>query len=159
MIARRGTRKAGSVLIEFSLLAPLMVILFLGSWQFGYAFFLYDKAEQAVRAGARYASQRTYDSATSTPSAAHVNEVRNYVLFGNPQGTGTPVVQGLTPGNVNVAVSFFDNGFASPSGRDMRVPTRVAVWIDGFSVGTFGAITLNDKPRSEFPYVGIFKPY
>jgi Flp pilus assembly protein TadG len=155
----RAYRKSdGSVLIEFTFLTPLLVALFLGTWQFGYAYFLYDKAEQAVRAGARYASERTYDSATSTPSAEFAQDVRNVVLFGDPAGGTTPVVPELAAANVKVEVSFFENGFASPPGHDMLVPTRVAVFIDGFSVGTLGRIPLTGKPRTEFPYVGVFKP-
>lgn len=152
-IDRRGT-----ALIEFTLLSPLLVSLFLGTWQYGYAFFLYDKAEQAVRAGARYASVLTYDSGSSNPSNTFVSNVRNVVLYGNPTGGTTPVVPGLTAANVTVEVSFYDNGFASPSGNDMLVPTRVAVSLDGYSVGTLGAIILTGKPRTEFPYVGVYKP-
>jgi hypothetical protein len=114
----RGERD-GSVLIEFTLLTPLLVALFLGTWQFGYAYFLYDKAEQAVRAGARYASERTYDSDTSTPSAAFVQGVRNVVLYGDPAGGTTPVVPDLAAANVKVEVSFFANGFVSPPGQNM----------------------------------------
>lgn len=155
-IARR--ERNGGALVEFTLLTPLLVALFLGTWQFGYAYFLYDKAEQAVRAGARYASQRTYDSGTPTPSAAFVRDVQNVVLYGDPTGGTTPVVPGLAAANVKVQVSFFANGFANPPGQNMLLPTRVAVFIDGFSVGTLGRISLTGKPRTEFPYVGVFKP-
>lgn len=151
-------RDRGSALIEFTLLSPLIVTLFIGSWQFGYAYFLYDKAEQAVRAGARYASLRTYDSGTSSPSQGFVRDIRNVVLYGDPAGGTHLVVPGLTAANVTVEVSFYDNGFAQPAGRDMLVPTRVAVSINNFSIGTFGAIDLRGKPRVEFPYLGVFKP-
>jgi len=154
-----GVRRArGSALIEFTLLSPLIVTLFIGSWQFGYAYFLYDKAEQAVRAGARYASLRTYDASTATPSQGFVDDVRNVVLYGDPAGGTSAVVPGLASSHVTVEMSFYANGFAQPSGQDMLVPTRVAVSINNFSVGTFGLITLSGKPRVEFPYVGIFKP-
>jgi Flp pilus assembly protein TadG len=158
LAGRTAGRRRGSVLIEFTLLTPLLVALFLGTWQYGYAYFLYDRAEQAVRAGARYASLRTYDSATSTPTAAFVSDVRNVVLYGGPAGGTTLVVPGLTPANVQVEVSFYDTGFASPPGMDMRTPTRVAVSITGFSVGVFHPVNLNGKPRTEFAYVGVFKP-
>ena len=146
--------------MEFTFLTPLLVLLFLGTWQFGYAYYLYNELEQAVRAGARYASARTYDSGTSTPSAGFIDEVQNVVVYGDPVPAinATPVVPGLAKTNVTVNASFYANGFASAAGQNMMVPTRVAVSITGFSVGTFGLIPLQGKPRTEFPYVGVFKP-
>jgi Flp pilus assembly protein TadG len=158
MADSQSRRRSGSTLIELTLLTPLIVSLFLGTWNYGYAYFLYDKAEQAVRAGARYASVRTYDSSTSTPSQGFVDDVRNVVIYGSPAGGTSVVVPGLAAANVVVQVSFYDNGFAQPSGNDMLVPKRVAVSINNFSVGTFGILALTGKPRVEFPYMGVFRP-
>ncbi len=158
MMQRACDRRRGSVLVEFTLALPMLTLLFLGTWQFGYAFFLYDELEHAVRDGARFASMYTYDSATMTPSAGFTTAVQNVVLYGNAAGGTTPVVRGLAPANVTVEVSFYANGFASPPGFNLQMPTRVAVSITNFSVGTLGTITLNGKPRTEFPYVGVFNP-
>ncbi len=154
----RSCRRRGSVLIEFTLALPLLTLLFLGTWQFGYAYFLYNQVEQAVRDGARYASTRIYDSATSTPTTAFTDTVRNVVLYGDPNGGTTTVVPNLNAQNVKVEASFFQHGFATPPGQDMMMPKRVAVSITGYSVGMLGAITLNGKPRTEFPYVGLWQP-
>src|ERR1700693_2592543 len=69
MTGSRDSRR-GSVIVEFTLSATFLVALFLGVWQFGYAFLIYGELEEAVRAGARYASMRTYDSADATPTSA-----------------------------------------------------------------------------------------
>jgi len=50
-------------MVELTLLLPLLVSLFLGTWQFGYAYYLYGELEQAVRSGGRFASLSTYDFA------------------------------------------------------------------------------------------------
>lgn len=156
MALRTFGRRRGSVLVEFTLALPVLTLLFIGTWQFGYAFFLYNELEQAVRSGARYASLLTYDSADSTPTANFRDDVRNVVLYGDPAGGTKTVVPGLTAENVIVECSFFANGFATPPGVDMKTPVRVAVSIDNFSVGTLGTIKLTRKPRTEFPYVGTY---
>ena len=66
----RRHREGGSVMVEFTISLTFLIPLFLGAWAFGYTFYQYSKLENAVRAGARYASLRTYDSSTSTPSTA-----------------------------------------------------------------------------------------
>jgi len=51
MILQRRKR-SGSVLVEFTLSATFLIAVFLGVWQFGYAFYIYSELEQSVRAGA-----------------------------------------------------------------------------------------------------------
>ena len=137
--------RSGSALVEMTIAVPLLVSLFLGTWQFGYAFFLYNELTQAVRAGGRYASVRHYDSVTETPSAAYVLAVRNMVVYGNPAGGTVPVVPGLTPANVDVKMMFVLNR-----------PGRVTISIKDFSIGTFWAINLQGKPWADFVYVGTW---
>ncbi|MFN3325749.1 MAG: TadE/TadG family type IV pilus assembly protein [Bryobacteraceae bacterium] len=101
---RRSRR--GNALIEFALAFAVMAPLLSGAFQFGYAFFAYNRLQSAVRGGARYASVRTYDSNSSTPSAAYQTAVKNMVLYGNPSGGTQPVVPGLTPAHVEIAVTM-----------------------------------------------------
>jgi Flp pilus assembly protein TadG len=126
--------------------------LFLGVWQFGYAFYNYAKLEQAVRDGARYASIAKYDSATSTPSSAFQTAVQNVVVYGDPSPptslTPIPVAPGLTTSNVTLAVSF-----------NSGVPTAMNVAITGYKLpACFSNLTLTNKPATWFPYVGTFGP-
>jgi Flp pilus assembly protein TadG len=124
---------------------PLLVSLFLGSWQFGYAFYLYDELTQAVRAGGRYASVRHYLSTTSTPTTEYTQAVRNMVVYGHPNGGTVPVVRGLRPENVQVQMVF-----------ELNVPARVTISINDYSVGTFWPINLRNKPWAEFPFLGVW---
>ena len=127
-----------------------MVTLFLGIWQFGYAFYLYAELEQSVRAGARYAAELKYQSATSTPTSAFLTAVRNVVVYGDPapaDGTA-PVARGLTTGNVALTVTF-----------TLGVPTGMTVAITGYQLPTyFGSATLINRPTMWYPFVGIFGP-
>ncbi len=148
-VASRGRRR-GSVLIELTLSLTFLVALFLGIWNFGYAFYLYGELEQSVRAGARYASMRKYDSGTATPTATYLTAVQNVVVYGDPAPAAgaTPAAPGLTTANVIVTVTF-------PSGA----PTSMAVAITGYQLPTyFGNMTLSGKPTTSFPFVGIFGP-
>ena len=147
--ASRRTRR-GSALIELTLSLSFLTALFLGTWQYGYGFYVYAELEQAVRAGARYAAARTYDSATTTPSDTYLAAVQNVVVYGDPAPAGgaTPVAPGLTTDNVTVTVTFVSG-----------VPTSMAVGIAGYQMPTyFGSVTLSGKPTTSFPFVGIFGP-
>ena len=79
MMRRNGQarRRSGSVMVEFTVATSVLIPLFLGGWAFGFTFYQYVQLENAVRSGARYASLRTYDSATSTPSSAFLTAVQN----------------------------------------------------------------------------------
>ena len=150
--SRRSSRlraKRGNAVIQFTFALSLLVPLFIGTLEFGYGFYLYSQLSEAVRSGARYASLRTYDSATSTPTTAYLTAVQNMVAYGDPSGTNTtPLVVGLTPGMVSVGCTFTKN-----------VPTAVSVTINGYNLPTyFGTKTLNNNPYVWFPYVGVFGP-
>jgi Flp pilus assembly protein TadG len=148
IVDNKRRRRSGSAIVELSLLLPVLVSLFLGVWQFGYGFYTYNELEQAVRAGARYASMRAYDSATETPSTAFRDAVRNVVVYGTPAVGTTPVVPNLTTANVNVTAAFAS-----------KVPRYVTVSITNYQIPLFlGDVTLNGRPATRFPYVGVYEP-
>jgi Flp pilus assembly protein TadG len=149
-IATRGKRRRGNVLVELTLSLTFLSALFLGVWQYGYAFYIYGELEESVRAGARYASLRTYNSGASTPAADFLTAVQNVVVYGDPAPASgaTPVAPGLTTGNVDLTVTFTSG-----------VPTQMTVAITGYQIPTyFGKTTLTDKPTTTFPFVGIYGP-
>ncbi len=139
---RRGTLKRGSVIVEFTLMAPLLAAIFMGVFQFGYAFVLYDQLEQAVRSGARYASVRPFKK---TGAATFTADVKKMVAFGSTTGT-TAVVAGLTEANVSVVPKLDAKG----------KPFAIEVFVIDYDAGFFFPINIAGKPRAEFPYVGPF---
>lgn len=144
-------RRSGSVLVEFTIATSVLVPLFLGGWAFGFTFYQYVQLENAVRSGARYASIRTYDSSTTTPSTAFLTAVQKMTVYGDPNAnttTATPVVNGLGTSNVALTVAFA-NG----------VPSTMTVSITGFQVQSYPTkVTLNGKPYVWFPFVGTYGP-
>ena len=143
-------RQRGSVLVELTLSLTFLTALFLGTWQYGYTFYIYGELEQACRTGARYASIQTYNSGTSTPTASFESAVQNMVVYGDPAPAAgaKPVAPGLTTNNVALTVTWTNN-----------VPTAMTVAITDYQVPTyFGNTTLNGKPTTTFPFVGLFGP-
>lgn len=169
---RCGVR--GSVMVEFTLVLPLLVALFLGTILFGGNIHTYNRLEESVRAGARFGSGLTYDayvdsyhsgpdpaptqcaSCRFTPtSGAFVTSVKNLVAYGcDPAaglGTGctdAPIVEGVLPVNVNVTLQIVN-----------RRPAAVEVSITGVRMTTpLGTVVLNGKPVTTFPFVGAYMP-
>ena len=94
----------GNVLVEFAIGSGLLVAAFVGTFQFGYTFLQYNNMKNAVARGARYASLILYDSPNDTPSNSFQSAVQNMVVYGTTTAGTTPVVPGLTAGNVSVTV-------------------------------------------------------
>jgi Flp pilus assembly protein TadG len=129
-----------------AILLPLLVSLFLGTWSFGYKYYVYAELEAAVRAGARYPSLITYDATSiDTYQAA----VQNMVVYGDPSGGSQPLVSGLQTSNVNVVVGFANS-----------VPTSATISISGYKVaGNFlYPLTLTNNASLQIPFMGYYLP-
>lgn len=156
--ARRQHRRRGNTLVEFAVSSGLLVALFTGTFQFGYAFYIYNNMITAVRDGARYASvapMTKSSSSNSTPTAFR-DAVRNMVVYGkaSPTLTGSnvdsPLVPNLTVNNVDVVVTF-----QNVSGN--YNPRQVQVRIINYNVDSvFRTFTFNGKPTLTMPYLGQY---
>jgi Flp pilus assembly protein TadG len=141
------TSTRGSAALEFAVSSMLLMSLVIFTFRFGYSFYAYNKLEAAVAAGARYASRRTYDSATNTPSAAFQTAVANTVVYGDPAGGTQPVVPGLSMDNVQLTVTL-----------DRSVPRQARVSIVDYNLWALTDWRLSGKPFAEFRYMGRFAP-
>ncbi|HUS05826.1 MAG TPA: TadE/TadG family type IV pilus assembly protein [Bryobacteraceae bacterium] len=138
----------GNIMLEFALSCLVLIPLFTGTFQFGYAFFRYNKLQSAVREGARYAALRTYDSSSATPSTAFSTAVANMVVYGSPAGGTTPVMRGLSTSDVHLTV---DMGTGTPN--------TMTVWIGAIDVDVvFTTLHWSGKPSAAFRYMGRFAP-
>lgn len=143
----KRTNERGNVMLEFALGAGVLVLVFMGVFEFGYAFYIYNNLVAAVDNGARYAAYRTYDSDTTTPTSAFSDAVNNMVVYGQPTVGAKTVVPGLTAGNV-VLTPIFTNS----------VPTGMQVSLSGYSLNAvFTTFTLN-KPVATYPFLGVYAP-
>jgi Flp pilus assembly protein TadG len=150
MRKRTRARQRGNAMIEFALAFTVLFPTLTGVYQFGQAYYQYNNLETAVRAGARYASLRVYDSANSSPTSAYRDAVRNVVLTGDPNSSNDSkqAIVPLQPSNVEVLMTF-QNG----------VPAFVTVQVVSYDLDAmFTKFRLNAKPKVVFPYIGRWDP-
>ena len=91
---RRDER--GTQLVELAIVLPIFIMLFGATAEFGRYFYEYTTLAKASRAGARFL-------ATSTVNATEDAKAKNIVVYGNSAGTGTPILPGMTTGNVVIS--------------------------------------------------------
>jgi Flp pilus assembly protein TadG len=134
-------RRRGSSVLEFALAWSVLWLLFSGIWQFGYAFYVYNRLQTSTSNAAILAARLTYD--TGNPSA-FTNTIKNLVVYGRTTTGTKPLVPGLSTGNVNVSVN--------PQGG---MPTDVTITIQNYSIDTiFKIYALTNKPRVTTLYMG-----
>ena len=137
----------GNAIVEFAIGVTVMVGLFLGAFQFGYAFYIYNNLLSAVDHGARYAALKTYDSASCNPSSAFSTAVKNMVLYGQPAAGSKPVAPGLKASNVVV----------TPGGScNSGPPTEMTVSLRDYSLYAVVATYNLSKPTVTYPYLGVY---
>lgn len=85
-------RERGIATTEFALALPMLLMLMLPILEFGRAYYQYNVLAKSVRQAARYLSVRS--------PGVDVDKARNIVVYGNPAGTGAPLMTGLSLSNV-----------------------------------------------------------
>jgi hypothetical protein len=99
---RRGER--GSALVEFTIGALVFLSATFAVLEFSRLLWTHNALSDAARRGARYAVTQT-DPANPVAETRPVDPdaVKNVVVYGNPEGTGNPIVSGLDLDDVDVA--------------------------------------------------------
>lgn len=87
----RAALQRGAAAIEFALVLLFLIPLAFGITELGRAFYQYNTLVKATRDGARWLAQG---------GAASVETARMLAVYGNPAGTGEPLLEGLVPGMV-----------------------------------------------------------
>ena len=125
---QRFTRdERGLQLVEAAIVVPIFLVLFGATAEFGRYFYEYTTLAKATRGGARYLTTALVNSGEDTAAA-------NIIVYGNAAGTGTPILDGLTPANVKITRK---DGSAS-------IPETVTVEIQNYthqSIFNLGALT------------------
>lgn len=87
-------RQQGVALVEFALVLPILLMMTCIVTEFGRAYYQYNTITKSVREAARYLSVRA--------PGVDIDKAKNIVVYGNPSGTGTPLVPGLSISNVSI---------------------------------------------------------
>jgi Flp pilus assembly protein TadG len=145
-------------MIEFGLAFSIMFALFVGVFQFGYSFYIYDHLTTSIRSGARYAAQKTYVPTTTSTStnpqalSCWSDAVKNLVVYGDPStSSGTPIVPNLTTSNVVVQANT-SGGNVVPDSITVKISTTTPYVLDAL----FANISFSGKPNVTFPFTGIY---
>ena len=129
---RRDER--GVQLLEVAIVIPILLVLFAGVAEFGRYFYEYTTLAKASRLGARYLASKSANSETNN----YQSIARNIVVYGNAAGTGSPILDGLSPNNVTITYQ----------GGTTGVPDTVTVSITGYEhepLFDLGGLMRNDK--------------
>lgn len=124
--ARR--RERGQELVEFALILPLLLLLMVGIFEFGYVVFAYNTLSNAVREGARYGSVNPpVDQAAK--DAIIVRASRLTTGLNQDEDVWTWDVDDSVSGRVSVSVEYEHTPFTgfifAPLGLD-TLPLRAA---------------------------------
>lgn len=139
-------------MIEFALASLVLIPMFVGTFQFGYAFYVYNMLCTQTRAAARYGSFKTLQC-SKIPTWK--TEVKNTMRFGNPDGSGSLIEPGLTAAQIDVQIKDKNGVDADAS----HVPSYVTVTTVNYSVdAVVTTFNFNNKPFVKFPYVGRYAP-
>ena len=157
---RLGSRR-GNAMVEFALASFVLIPIFIGTFQFGYTFYIYNLLGTQIRAGARYASMRTFNCSDSKSILSFKTAVQNMVVYGNsiPGKSDPVVVSGLTASQIDVKIKAADGITDADS---THVPITVTVSTTAgtpFTVdAVFKTFSFSGYPNLQFPYTGQFAP-
>src|SRR4051812_43036755 len=84
----------GVALLEFAITLPLLLAICFGITEFGRAIYTYNTLAKSARDAARYLTTQAPGNAAAWASA------KNLAVYGNPSGTGFPLVAGLTAAKI-----------------------------------------------------------
>ena len=131
----------GNAVLEFALGWSILWMMFSGVYQVGYAYYVYNVLMTSVSDAAQLGAKLGYD--TADPST-YQTKLKNMVVYGDTTAGTTPIVPGLTTGNVNVTMNP-TNG----------TPQDLTITISSYTInGFFTSYTLNNKPRATMLYYG-----
>jgi len=125
----------GSALVEATVLTPVLIILFLGVFEFSWYFYNQQLTEIGVRDAARYLARGPYISSATFISEGtdpcldltNVAAAQNLAVRGTTDSSGAPRVSGWTPADVIITCPSHSNTASPPDYAGP--PTIYEVWV------------------------------
>ena len=115
----------GQSLVEMALVCMIFFFLLFGILEFGRALYTYNTIVQNTRAAARWAVVNVLDNS----DVADIAKTKNVVLYGNPTGSGTPLLIGMTAAMVNVSVNPLEVDTSTPP---KPISQKISVSVSGY---------------------------
>jgi Flp pilus assembly protein TadG len=139
-LATRGVRRQrGIAAVEFAICLPLLLFLLLVTADLGRLLSQYDTLTKSTRDAARYIAAKAAAGSQGVLliNAGDVLAAENLAVYGNINGTGTPLLPGLKAGNFTIIDA--GNLYVSVTAAYTYSPML------GSSIPTFG---ITSKPLS-----------
>lgn len=139
---------SGAAMVEYTLVAPLIIVLGLGAGEFGRALQHHHIFNKAARDSARYLARVPASCTGGIADPAHVTTAKNLAITGYAAG-GTPVLSYWTdPNTVTVTVGCYDNTAETFRGQSKIPLIKVSIQVTYVDIGFLnllgaGAITFN----------------
>lgn len=97
-------RQRGIASLEFLLVAPVLMLVMFAVSELGWAFHQYQTMTRASRDGARYVASNAMVGSIGLIylKDSVIQQASNLVVYGNPAGTGEPVLPGWSTADVTV---------------------------------------------------------
>lgn len=86
----------GQISVEMAFLVPVLLLILFGAFELGRLYYTYHSLQKALRGGAGVLARASNVNYCDTGDPA-LTDIKNMIVFGNLQGSGDPVIQGLTP--------------------------------------------------------------
>jgi hypothetical protein len=145
-------------MVEFALASSLLIPIFLGTFQYGYTFYVYNLLSSQMRSGSRFASMKAFKCKDAASIANYKQKVRNVVRYGNPSGTGSVIEPGLTDSEVSVSIKDVSGVEVTELNNTTRTPNYVEVSTTSYTVDAlFSTFTFSGKPIVRMPYLGEYQ--
>ena len=97
----RSRTERGQAATELAFALPLLMVIAFGAFQLARVFYLYHTLQKALRGGAGLVARASSVNYCDTGDLT-LADARNFIVFGNLQGNGAPLVQGLTPEMIQI---------------------------------------------------------
>ena len=104
----RRNRRIGSVAIEVALWLPVLFLLIGGTVQFGKITYTYYTLQKIVNSAASYLAVQNGVNFCPDAGDANIAAAFNFALTGTTDGSGTPLVSGLTADMLTVTTQCID---------------------------------------------------
>ena len=133
---RRDRARRGAALVEFALVAPVFLLLLVGSVEFGRAIMVQEALTNASREGARVG---ILDGATSSDVSSAVNTYLAGMSISGATTAVTPTDPGLSPVGTQVTVS-------------VSIPYSTVTWVPSpwfLKNATLTAVTVMQRATSQ----------
>jgi Flp pilus assembly protein TadG len=129
--------EAGAALVEFTLLAPFLLVLALGMSEFGRFLYQYQLVVEGLRDGARYLARVQDPSLEANQTSA-----KNLAVTGTIDGTGDARVDGWVAADVEFDIEDVDNSDGTYRGDPTIEVVQASTTFDYADLGFLAALGL-----------------